>query len=295
MLASILTAFLFAISITFAARSANAIGPAKANAARMTVALALLGGWAYTFGGGHGGAAFPWFFLSGVIGFGLGDIALFQALPRIGPRLTILLTHCLAAPIAIGAERGWLGTTLRPVEAVCVAVILTGVAVALAPDRRRPVARAVLISGTLWSIGSACGQGLGAVVSRKAYAVAALEGVAVDGMTAAYQRMLGGILLALFFVLMMRKSENSGTVRAAPDPRAWRWVVLNAVAGPTLGVACFQWALSSTPSGIVLPVVATAPVATMIVSFLIERELPTRRWAFGALTAVAGAAALLSV
>ena len=37
---------------------------------------------------------------------GLGDVALFQAYPRLGSRLTILIVHCLAAPFAgLVAER----------------------------------------------------------------------------------------------------------------------------------------------------------------------------------------------
>ena len=38
------------------------------------------------------------------------------------------------------------------------------------------------------------GQGYGAVLSRKAYAVAAAAGNRVDGGTAAYQRILGGLV-----------------------------------------------------------------------------------------------------
>ncbi len=41
------------------------------------------------------------FFVSGLIGFGLGDVALFTAYERIGSRLTILLNLCLAPLFAM--------------------------------------------------------------------------------------------------------------------------------------------------------------------------------------------------
>ena len=113
MFASFLTTILFSLSVIFAARSARMIGGARANLARISIATCLLGIYALTFGQGLRGASLPWFFLSGVIGFGLGDLALFGALLRIGPRLSILLTQCLAAPIAALAEWAWRSRSRR--------------------------------------------------------------------------------------------------------------------------------------------------------------------------------------
>ena len=104
MFPALLTTFLFSFSVLFASRSSKVVGSMQANVSRLLLAMLLLGIWAHGWGGGLGGAGLPWFLLSGVIGFGMGDIALFGALPRIGPRLAILLTQCLAAPIAGVAE-----------------------------------------------------------------------------------------------------------------------------------------------------------------------------------------------
>src|SRR5580692_4443211 len=134
MLASFLTTIFFSLSVIFGARSARVLGGQTANLARISVATVLLAIWAHIFGQGLHGGGLGWFFLSGVIGFGLGDMALFGALPRIGPRLAILITQCLAAPIAAVVEWWWLGTSLRPIDVACAALVLVGVAIALAPD-----------------------------------------------------------------------------------------------------------------------------------------------------------------
>src|SRR5438874_592660 len=98
MLPAFLTTICFAFSVIFAARSARMIGGVAANLGRMIIALILLAAWAHLFGQGLSGKSLPWFLVSGVIGFGIGDMALFLALTRIGPRLTVLLAQCLAAP-----------------------------------------------------------------------------------------------------------------------------------------------------------------------------------------------------
>lgn len=253
-----------------------------------TVLLAL---WAHLFGQGLHGGGLPWFFLSGVIGFGLGDMALFGALPRIGPRLAILITQCLAAPIAAVVEWLWLGTTVRPVDLGCAAVILVGVAVALAPDHGMDVPPRTFWIGVLFGVGSALGQASGAVLSRKANEAAALTGYVIDGGTAAYQRVIGGLLMTIIGFLLIRRTQARDD-EPKPEDR-WRrggiLVLANALAGPTIGVGCYQWALRSTPSGLVLPIVATSPLVTIILSFFIDGTRPTRRAVIGGLLAVVGA------
>ncbi len=71
-----------------------------------------------------------------------------------------------------------------------------------------------------------------------------------------------------------------------------KWIVFNALAGPTLGVSCYQWALKTTPSAVVLPIVALSPLVVMPFARWLEQERPSRRSMFGAVIAVAGAGAL---
>src|SRR5688572_321788 len=166
MLPAILTTLLWSCSAICAARSARMVGGAAANLTRMAVATLLLGLWAHfsPWAYGLGGPALPWFVASGFIGFGLGDVAMFIALQRIGPRLTMLLTHCLAAPLAATTEWLWLGEGLGWREIVCAVVILAGVALALAPDHGSGVGRRDFWIGVVAGLGSAAGQGFGSVL-----------------------------------------------------------------------------------------------------------------------------------
>ena len=289
MFASFLTTILFSLSVIFASRSARMLGGTRANLSRILLATGFLAIWAHSRGVGLQGPSLKWFFLGGCVGFGLGDMALFAALPRIGPRLAILITQCLAAPLAAIVEWAWLGTALTFAELWCAVVILAGVAVALAPDRGAKIERRVFWIGVLAGVGSAMGQGMGAVISRKAIAVAALKDFPIDGGSAAYQRIIGGLLVTAIAFLFLRNQKTE-------TPPRWRaaapWTLANALAGPAIGVGCFQWALSATPSGVVLPIVATSPVVTIILAWFIDGTRPTRRAVTGGLIAVAGAVAL---
>jgi drug/metabolite transporter (DMT)-like permease len=314
-LPSILTAVCFAFSVVFARRSVAAIGSGNAFLARQVVAVMGLGAFAHLMGAGLQGAGFWYFFLGGVVGFGMGDFALYRALPLIGSRLTILLCQCLAAPIGAGIEWAWLGTRLTSLQVLAGGLILVGVALALAPagaPRPRagegvpPSASRILGGwrawGVFWGCLAAFGQAYGAVLSRKAYQLEILDGFVVDGATAAYQRLLGGLFFGLGFHLLTVVSGESadrdadpGTFQLAPAQR-WRraapWILLNALTGAGLGVSCYQWALATTPSGVVLPIVATTPLMVIPLAYALEGDRPTGRALAGACLAVIGASLL---
>lgn len=300
MLPAFLTTLLFSLSVVFAYRSTSILGSARANFIRLCVATVLLAIWAYGFGRGHSGGAFWWFFLSGCVGFGVGDMALYEALPRLGSRLSVLMVQCLAAPFAAFMEWTWLGTELSAAQMVSGAVILAGVGLALVPDRRLDQAVMVLRWGIFFGVMAALGQAGGAVLSRRAYQVLAAAGESVDGGTAAFQRILGGVLVGALPLLWMRRVSGGAPSRELADARSlWSratpWVLLNAISGPVAGVACYQWALGSAPSGIVLPIVATTPLVVIPFSYHMEGDRPGQRAIWGGALAVAGAAALALV
>ena len=296
MLPALLTTLLWSISVVCATRSTHYLGSAVANLTRLCLATLLLAIWAHGFGKGLGGAGLWFFVLSGFVGFGLGDIALYEALPRLGSRLTLLFAQCLAAPIGALIEWLWLGTTLSVAQCIAGLVILAGIVVALAPGNHTHLDRKHLFSGTIFGILAAIGQGGGAVLSRKAFQLVDQAGQHIDGGTAAYQRILGGIGVAAVYFVWLRGHGNQATFISRSDWRkAWPWAVVNTLGGPVLGVGCYQWALSTTPSGIVLPIVATLPLAVIPFAWRFEGDRPGTRSVIGGIIAVAGVIALMRV
>ena len=297
MFVALLTTVLFALSALSGRRLANHVPGSQANLVRLLLAAAMLGSYAHLCGFGIAGPGFALLFVSGCIGFGIGDLALFQAYPRIGSRRTMVLVQCVAAPIAVLTEWAWLDTVPGLWQLFCGAVILTGVCVALLPKQGQAEPPAGLLAGTLFGLLAAACQAWGAVLSRKAYALSAAQDFVISGIgggvNAAYQRLLGGLLVSAIFVLYLRLVSRPGPLaRPANWRRAWPLLVANCLAGPALGVTCYQWALSTTPTGIVLPIVATTPLVVMPLAHYLEGDRITIRTLLGGLLAVAGVVGL---
>jgi drug/metabolite transporter (DMT)-like permease len=299
MFAAFLAAFFFALNATCASHSVRAMGSLRANLGRLVVAALLLGLFAHTVGQGFASASLGWFLLSGVIGMGLGDLGVYAALPLLGSRLTVLMTQCLAAPIAALGEWLWLGTRLTSVQIFWGSIILVGVAVAIMPSKSSPPRVRVRPIGFVFGLVAAAGQGFGALVSRKGVTVASAAGEhvanATFGLNAAYHRILAGLVFTALWFLVMRllRREPDAPILGPAERRASRlWVLANGLAGPVAGVGCYQWALATTPGGLVLPIAATAPLLSIPIAFWLEGDRPTRRSIIGAVIAVAGCVAL---
>jgi len=206
------------------------------------------------------------------------------------------MVNCLAAPFAAAIEWVWLDTRLSLPQVLCGLVILAGVGLSLAPEgepKRRlhepGVGRAGCPQPAAGAPGTACpaglmtgerglraadasrahwagilfgvlagfGQGLGAVLTRKAFSVAQAGGFEVDGGTAAYQRILGGLAFVTFPVCLgadpptlARRPRLAPPLDRTGTAPGWGWVMANALAGPSLGVAFYQWALKIAPAAL---------------------------------------------
>jgi drug/metabolite transporter (DMT)-like permease len=300
MLPALLATLSFSLSTVCGHRATRLIGGIETNFWRLVISTLSLALWANLFGTGLTGDAFPWFVVSGLFGIGLGDLAFYSALPLLGSRLGILILQCLTAIFTIVIEWVWLGTRLSPLELLCGAIILSGVALALHP-REHIHLKGKLAPGLTLTALAAFGNAAGLVLSRKAYAVAKVAGQHIDPGTAAYQRVLGGLFVAGIFLLFAKRRHVMDQVRG-PDfstdssrekwRKIWPWVVANATFGMTIGVSLVQWALKTTPAGIVQCVVSLSPLTIIPLARITEGERPGRGALLGGIIAVAGTIAL---
>jgi drug/metabolite transporter (DMT)-like permease len=272
------------------------IGGSEANFWRLSIATFFLAIWAYGFGQKMEGDSFPIFLWSGIIGIGAGDVALFQALPRLGSRVTILIIQCLSAPFAALIEWLWLGTKLTGIQMLFGAIILGGVLLALTPSEHLKVSRRQIIIGSLLGIFAALGNAFGAVLTRKGYAVATAAGQNIDGGTAAFQRIVGGLFVAGIWLLIVKQQTGSARKFSSHKEKwrkAWPWVLANGFAGQTLGVSCYQLALKHAATGIVMPIIATTPLVVIPFAHFLEAEKPTVKSIIGGAIAVLGVIGLV--
>jgi drug/metabolite transporter (DMT)-like permease len=281
-------AFFYAWSVTCARRSSAHHGPDLANLGRLLIAVIVIGLFV-AFSDRHPFCAgWEWLILGGVLGLGIGDIALFHALPRIGVGLTMLLTQCLAAPFALILEYQALGHSPNGAQMLAALVILIGVGVALgAPAEGDPADRR---TGVWLGALSALGQACGAVSTPLTVEACKQAGEVIpDGFAQAFVRLLGGLPVVLLFLLWASRKEGLFAKIRRPYAFAsapW-WMLMNGIAGPALGVACYQWALTQHPAALVLSVVALTPLIGLIMQWAIEGQRPSwRLWLGGAIAII---------
>ncbi len=288
MIPALLATLLFACSSVSGRRNVRLLGSAPANFWRQLFALALLGVYAHTLGHGFQGIALGWFFLSGFVGYGLGDVGIYMAFPRLGTRLTALMTQCLAAPLGVLMAWGWHGSRPTSPQLVAAALILGGVAIALAPSRNDPPTVRSPASGIAWGLLAAVGQAGGQVLSKHGFKLAQAAGEPADPVTVAYQRLFPGLAVGLSWFLLDHFYFRPADLPKPDYRRAWPWILLNTLAGPTLGVAAYQWATKIAETSVVLSITAMTPLCVVPLAYVLEGERPTKRSLAGGVVAVAG-------
>jgi len=298
---ALLTAILFALTGVCAAQASHLLGAGRANAWRLVIAVAVLGIWAHGFGSGLGGGVLPWFLSAGGIGFGLGGWCVFQALRRVGSTLTLLIVECVAAVFATIIGWFWLGAALRPVEIVFAALVLAGVMVGITPGPIPALRREAVVAGCALATAAALCQAVSFNLSRHAFTLLKHSGESLQPLGAAYQRLLGGCVIAVLLYAigsLMRKPSRVPAQADAPFPDsplpAPVWVFLNALLGPVLGVTCMLWAISLVANpGMVQTVAACSTLLTVPFARRLEAARPRASYFLGCLLALGGIAGLL--
>jgi drug/metabolite transporter (DMT)-like permease len=113
---------------------------------------------------------------------------------------------------------------------------------------------------------------------------------------------VGGLLIASLVLLLVKRRalrdnnrDNASALQHISNKWRviWPWVLLNGLAGQTLGVSFMQRALETTPTGIVLAIIATTPIVVVPLAMAFEHERPTLHSLTGGSIAVAGVIGLI--
>ncbi len=292
-IAGLLTSFCWSFTSIFFTLSGRLVGSPIVNRTRLLLALVMVTGAHWL----SQGQPFPidagierwgWMGLSGFIGFVLGDALLFQAFVMIGPRLSMLL---LSLNPVIGVILAWvlLGETLGVWELAGIALAISGVVWVVA-DRsnednlpnRTP--RSYMI-GVLFGLGGALGQATGLIASK--------QGLAGD--FSALSGNLMRIIIATFVIWAFTavRGQAPNTVRALrAQPRALRFILGGAIAGPFLGVWFSLIAVQNAPVGIASTMMSFTPIILIPLGRLFFNERITQRAIGGTILAVAGVTVL---
>ena len=114
--------------------------------------------------------------------------------------------------------------------------------------------------------------------------------------------MLGGLTLSGIFLLAVKWRQSR--IRSAGSAKPGGRNIAQEMAGrlaldraerpgrPNGGSQLLQWALQTTPAGVVLPIIAMAPIVVIPITLLAEGDRPSLHSLIGGAIAVAGVIAL---
>jgi drug/metabolite transporter (DMT)-like permease len=288
-LAALTTAFCWTITALAFEAAARRIGSLSVNILRMfgalvflTIYSAIARGRLFPFdASGH---TWFWLSLSGLVGFTLGDLALFRGYLLIGARRTLLIAAFVPVFTALG---GWLllDEKLNARDACGMALTIFGVAVVILERRADAAAvpRRTLWLGALLGLCAALGQAVGLAFSKMGIGD-------FDPFAATQIRAFAG---TVGFVVIFTAIGWWPKVReAAKDAPAMRRLTLGAFFGPFLGVGFSLMAVQHAKAGVAATIMSLTPVFIIAPSALVFKEKITARAVGGALLAVGGSALL---
>ncbi len=288
-LAALVTAVCWTFTSLSFESAGKKVGSMSVNIIRLVMAIGLLGTLQYIRFGyffPEGATSYQWLWLSvsGLVGFVIGDMLLFQAFVVVGARISMLVMS-LSPPLA--ALFGWLllGEQLSVTHVIGMVVTISGIALVILgkPTKGKRIEVKYPIRGVLLAFGGATGQGLGLVLSK-------LGMGDYDPASATMIRVIAGTIG--FAVLFIFTGHWPRVIKAITYGAAMVRISIGAFFGPFLGVSFSLLAVKYTTTGVASTIMAIVPVLIIPPAILLFKEKVTLKEVAGAILAVMGVVVL---
>lgn len=229
-----------------------------------------------------------WLALSGLVGFVIGDLLLFQSYVVIGARIAMLIM-ALAPPITAFVSWMILGEMLSPMNWVGMVVTLVGISIVILKrekqdedtTKKRKITTNYSLKGILLAFGGAIGQGVGLVLSKKGMGD-------YDAFAASHIRVITGMIGFAVLILVTRRYRK--VFKAIQHKPAMKRIALGSFFGPFLGVSFSLIAIKHTQAGIAATLMAIVPVLIIPPAIFLFHEKVNWKEILGAAITVGGVA-----
>lgn len=294
-LAAIATSVCFSIGPTLFTLAGRLVGAVVVNRARLVVTfiyLAVVHSIIYEAPLPFDANIDRWFWLSvsGLVGFVIGDGALFQAFIIIGTRLTMLI---FALSPVMSAALAWvfLGENLTTLQIVGMAITLVGVAWVVAEKENQPkqtLSRREYTWGLFLGVVAAAGQAAGMLTAKLGLYgdFPALSGQMIR---------IAAAMVAMWMVAFFNRQAQETIRKFFNQANAVKFILLASFIGPFVGVWFSLVAIQHTSLGIASTLMALPPVFLIPIGYFFFKEHITFRAIIGTLVALGGVAVLFLV
>ncbi|OGO78469.1 MAG: hypothetical protein A2Y23_05055 [Clostridiales bacterium GWB2_37_7] len=284
-LAALITAICWTLTAVAFEAAGKKVGSLSVNIIRLGIAFALLTIFTF-FTRGVGlpidatGTNWFWLLISGLIGFVIGDLFLFQAYVLIGSRISLLI---MSAVPPITAITGFLlmGERISLLGMLGMFITIVGIALVIlsrsADEKKVKLAHSA--KGLLFAFIGALGQAFGLIFSKL--------GMGDYNPFAATQIRIIAAFVGFCIVITVGKRWKE--IAASFQNRiAIRNIAIGAFFGPFLGVSFSLLAVQYTATGIVSTITSISPILIIPASIMIFKEKVLPKEILGAIISLAG-------
>jgi len=286
--AALLTAFCWTVTSLAFESAGRKVGSLSVNIIRLFFAIAIY----IVFLGIYRGNILPfdatahqwiWLSLSGIAGFVIGDLFLFQAFVVIGARFSLLIMS-LVPPLA--AIFGWLflGEILDGLSIIAMLITISGIILVILNKKNGEKFKSnIPLFGLGIAFLGAVGQAGGLVLSK--YGMGDYDPFA----SSQIRIFAGAAGFAIIFTILGKWRNVSLTFK---DKQALKGISIGTVFGPFLGVSFSLVAVKFTDTGIAATIMSITPVLIIPAVIFMKKEKVTFKEVIGAFIAVIGVAIL---
>ncbi len=223
-----------------------------------------------------------WIFLSisGIIGFFIGDLFLFQSYLEVGSRVSMLI---MATSPPITSLLGFLvfGERLKFVSLIGMGLTMAGIAIVILSKnpQEKKIKVTHSVKGLLYAFLGSLGQAGGLIFSKLGMGT-------YDAFAATQIRIIAGFISFTILFLYLNKWDDLKV--ALKNKKAMTGITIGAIFGPVIGVSLSLLSLQHTSTGISSTITSIVPVTIIPLSILIFKEKVKFKEMLGALITVSG-------
>ncbi len=225
-----------------------------------------------------------WLSLSGIIGFTIGDLLLFEAFVVVGARISMLIMSTVPPMTAL---IGWivLGETLSTLSLMGMTMTIGGIILVVSQRHTplNPYRRRYPVWGIFLALGGALGQAVGLVLSK--YGMGDY-----DAFASTQIRIIAGIIGISIIFFVINRWHSVGQVMRKRE--ALLPTTLGAFLGPFLGVSFSLLAVQHTATGIASTIMALVPILIIPPAVIFLKEKVNFQEIIGAVISVLGVSLL---
>ena len=284
-IAALATAICWTVTAVCFESAGNKVGSLAVNFIRLIIAFVLLGSFTLITRGlflpfDATGSTWLWLLISGMIGFVIGDLFLFQAFIEIGARISLLI---MSSVPPITAITGYLimGEKITLLAAAGMFIAISGIALVIlsrnTDDKKIKLSHSA--KGLIYAFIGALGQAFGLIFSKL--------GMGSYNPFAATQIRVISAIIGFMIIIAVSKSWGK-LVIAVKDHNAMKSISLGSFFGPFLGVSFSLIAVQYTATGIVSTITSISPILIIPISILMFKEKVLPKEILGAFISIIG-------